>query len=115
MIVLDYDTEGANDDEITDVPQPHTVELERAIVGSHTVAHDAPWIHRICDAVGVKGLREQIESATPKSSELIEWCKQLREEIGGMGFDDPEQSVDAGDAVEYLSKLYDDLEQMVTP
>src|ERR1035441_4461934 len=41
MIVLDYDTEGADDDEITEVPQSDTVELESAIVGLHTVAHDA--------------------------------------------------------------------------
>jgi hypothetical protein len=113
MIVLDYDTEGCGDDEITEVPQSDTVELEPAIVGLHTVAHDAPWIQQICDAVGVKGLREQINIATPESSELLEWCKQLREEIGGMGFDDPDQSVDGSDAVEYLGKLYDDLGQMV--
>jgi hypothetical protein len=113
MIVLDYDTEGCGDDEITEVPQSDTVELEPAIVGLHTVAHDAPWIQQICDAVGVKGLREQINIATPESSELLEWRKQLREEIGGMGFDDPDQSVDGSDAVEYLGKLYDDLGQMV--
>lgn len=113
MIVLDYDTEGADDDEITEVPQSDTVELEPAIVGLHTVAHDAPWVRQICDAVGVKGLREQINIATPESSELLEWRKQLREEIGGMGFDDPDQSVDGSDAVEYLGKLYDDLGQMV--
>ena len=113
MIVLDYDTEGAGDDEITEVPQSDTVELEPAIVGLHTVAHDVRWIQQICDAVGVKGLREQINIATPESSELLEWCKQLRDEIGGMGFDDPDQSVDGSDAVEYLGKLYDDLGQMV--
>ncbi len=62
MIVLDYDTEGADDDEITEVPQSDTVELEPAIVGLHIVAHDAPWIQQICDAVGVKGLREQINT-----------------------------------------------------
>jgi hypothetical protein len=113
MIVLDYDTEGADDDEITEIPQSDTVELEPAIVGLHTVAHDAPWIQQICDAVGVKGLRQPTNIATPESSELLEWCKQLRDEIGGMGFDDPDQSVDGSDAVEYLGKLYDDLEQMV--
>jgi hypothetical protein len=113
MIVLDYDTAGCGDDEITEVPQSDTVELEPAIVGLHTVAHDAPWIQQICDAVGVKGLREQINIATPESSELLAWCKQLREEIGSMGFDDPDQSVDGSDAVEYLGKLYDDLGQMV--
>jgi hypothetical protein len=113
MIVLDYDTEGAGDDEITEVPQSDTVELEPAIVGLHTVAHDVPWIQQICDAVGVKGLRQPTNIATPESSELLEWCKQLRDEIGGMGFDDPDQSVDGSDAVEYLGKLYDDLEQMV--
>ena len=113
MIVLDYDTEGCGDDEITEVPQSDTVELEPAIVGLHTVAHDAPWIQQICDAVGVKGLREQINIATPESSELLEWRQQLREEIGSMGFDDPDQSVDGSDAVEYLGKLYDDLGQMV--
>jgi len=99
--------------EITEAPQSHSVELEPAIVGLHTVAHDAPWIHQICAAVGVKGLRKQINIATPELSELLEWCKQLREEIGGMGFDDPDQAVDGSDAVEYLGKLYDDLEQMV--
>src|ERR1039457_545858 len=113
MIVLDYDTEGAGDDEITEVPQSDTVELEPAIVGLHTVAHDVPWIQQICDAVGVTGLRQPTNIATPESSELLEWRKQLRDEIGGMGFDDPDQSVDGSDAVEYLGKLYDDLEQMV--
>lgn len=39
--------------------------------------------------------------------------KELRDEIGGMGFDDPDQAVDGGDAVEYLGKLYEDLGQMV--
>ncbi len=114
MIVLDYDTEGADDDEITEVPQSDTVELEPAIVGLHSVAHDAPWIQQICNAVGVKGLRQQINIQTSDSSELLEWCKQLREEIGGMGFDDPDQAVDGSDAVEYLGRLYDDLGRMVT-
>lgn len=114
MIVLDYDTEGAGDDEITEVPQSDTVELEPAIVGLHSVAHDAPWIQQICNAVGVKGLRQQINIQTSDSSELLEWCKQLREEIGGMGFDDPDQAVDGSDAVEYLGRLYDDLGRMVT-
>jgi len=45
--------------------------------------------------------------------ELLEWRKELHEEIGGMGFDDPDQAVDGGDAVEYLGKLYDDLGQMI--
>ena len=113
MIVLDYDTEGADDDEITEIPQSDTVELEPAIVGLHTVAHDAPWVQQICDAVGVKDLRQQLNIQTPDSSELREWCRQLREEIGSMGFDDPDQAVDGSDAVEYLGKLYDDLGQMV--
>jgi len=65
LIVLDYDTEGCGDDEITEVPQSDTVELEPAIVGLHTVVHDAPWIHQICDAVGVKGLREQPTEPPP--------------------------------------------------
>ncbi len=113
MIVLDYDTEGCDDDEITKVPQSGTDEISSAVVGLHYIEHDKTWVRQICDAAGVKGLREQINIAIPESSELLEWCKQLREEIGGMGFDDPDQSVDGSDAVEYLGKLYDDLGQMV--
>ena len=110
MIVLDYDTEGCDDDEITKVPQPGTDEITSAVVGLHHIEHDKTWVRQICDAAGIKGLPDPM----PESSELLEWQKELREEIGGMGFDDPDQAVDGSDAVEYLGKLYDDLGQMVT-
>ena len=62
----------------------------------------------------IDALCEQINAAPSEPNELLEWRKELREEIGGMGFDDPDQAVDGGDAVEYLGKLYDDLGQMVS-
>ena len=57
--------------------------------------------------------QSDIVNSADESSELIEWQKQLLEELRDMGFDDPDQSIDGGDAVEYLGKLYVDLKEMV--
>lgn len=46
-------------------------------------------------------------------NDLLEFQKQLLDELAGMGFDDPDQAIDGGDAVEYLGKLYQDLLQIV--
>ena len=58
--------------------------------------------------------RNRLLRAPVAENELLAWRKQLREEIGGLGFaDGPDADVNGGDAVEYLGKLYDDLEQMI--
>lgn len=112
MIVLDYDTEGADDDEITEVPQSDTVELEPAIVGLHTVAHDAPWIQQIVTAAGLKDTAgkplELPTGAAQDSGNCRALLESVHEELEGMGFG-TDQSIDGGDCCEYLGKLFVDV------
>jgi len=53
MIVLDYDTEGADEDEVTDVPQssegPGTAEDVHAVVGLWDVEHNPSWVKAVSD------------------------------------------------------------------
>jgi len=111
MIVLDYDTQGADDDEITEVPQSDTVELEPAIVGLHTVAHDAPWIQQIVTAAGLKDTAgkplELAAGAAQDSGNCRALLESIHEELEGMGFG-TDQSIDGGDCCEYLGKLFVD-------
>src|ERR1039457_865017 len=90
MIVLDYDTEGADDDEITEVPQSDTVELEPAIVGLHTVAHDPPWIQQIVTAAGLKDTAgkplELAGGAAQDSGNCRALLGSVHEELEGMGY-----------------------------
>lgn len=55
-----------------------------------------------------------VKDDAPAPDSILTWRKQLREEIGALGFaEGPDADVNGGDAVEYLGKLYDDLEQMI--
>jgi hypothetical protein len=112
MIVLDYDTEGCDDDEITEVPQSDTVELESAIVGLHTVAHDTPWIQQIVTAAGLKDTTgkplELAAGAAQDSGNCRALLESVHEELEGMGFG-TDQSIDGGDCCEYLGKLFVDV------
>ena len=112
MIVLDYDTEGCDDDEITEVPQSDTVELEPAIVGLHTVAHDAPWIQQIVTAAELKDTAgkplELAAGAAQDSGNCRALLESVHEELEGMGFG-TDQSIDGGDCCEYLGKLFVDV------
>lgn len=112
MIVLDYDTEGCDDDEITEVPQSDTAELEPAIVGLHTVAHDAPWVQQIVTAAGLKDTGGKPLELAAGATQDFGNCRALLEsvydELEGMGFG-ADESIDGGDCCEYLGKLFVDV------
>ena len=41
-----------------------------------------------------------------------ELINSLIEDLDNLGFDDPDESVDGGDCVDYLAALYEDLQRM---
>jgi hypothetical protein len=64
-------------------------------------------------AIGNEIAEQERQQHVFAKNDLLEFQKQLLDELAGMGFDDPDQAIDGGDAVEYLGKLYQDLLQMV--
>ena len=52
MIVLDYDTEGADDDEVTAVSQPGGSEGAKAVIGQWPVVLNSEWVADIVKTIG---------------------------------------------------------------